>query len=145
MPYLSKPLEEYIADANRTTFLIAQIESPEALEQAEQIAAVEGVDILMLGPGDFSILSGVPGQLDAPCVQEAKQRIAAAARRAGKHWGCPVGSVEQARELMEMGARVVFYQADILIIKAGLEQIQREMAALGFGFDNRLGLPGGPE
>jgi 4-hydroxy-2-oxoheptanedioate aldolase len=141
-PYLTMPVDAYVAEANRQTFIIIQIESPQSLERVDEIAAVDGVDILMLGPGDFSIFSGCPGRFDDPRVVEAKQRIAAAAQRAGKQWGCPVGSVAQAEELMEMGARVIFYQADIVMIKAGLEQIQREMAPLGFAFDNRVGAQG---
>lgn len=135
MPYLTMPIDRYVAEANRQTFLIVQIESPQALEQVDEIAAVDGVDILLLGPGDFSILSGFPGRMDDRRVLEAKRKIAAAARRAGKNWGCPAGSVEQAQELLEMGARLVCYQADILMIKSGLEQVQREMAPLGFTFD----------
>ncbi len=141
-PYLAMPVEQYVAEANRQTFIIVQIESPETLERVDEIAAVDGVDILMLGPGDFSILSGCPGRMDDPRVMEAKRTIAAAAQRAGKHWGCPVGSIEQAGELMEMGARVIFYKADIVMLKVGLEQIQRDMSPLGFTFDNRIGPQG---
>ncbi|NOX55608.1 MAG: aldolase [Planctomycetes bacterium] len=137
-PYLSMPLADYIVEANRQTFLIVQIETPEALERVEEIAAVDGVDILLFGPGDFSILSGIPGQMDHERIREAKQRIAEAARSAGKHWGYPVGSVQEAQELLEMGGRFICYQADIVMIKNGLEQVQREMAPLGFTFDNRL-------
>lgn len=139
MPYLTMPVDEYVAEANRQTFVIVQIESPEALEQVDEIAAVDGVDILMLGPGDFSILSEIPGQFGHERVKEAKRKISEAARRAGKHWGCPAGTIEQTKELMDMGARVMFYQADILMIKAGLEQVQRDMSPLGFTFDNQVG------
>ena len=141
-PYLSMPVDQYVAEANRQTFVIVQIEMPQALERVDEIAAVDGVDVLMLGPADFSILSGIPGQFDHPQVHEAKQRIAGAARRAGKHWGCPAPTVEEARRLLEMGARVIFYQADIVMVKTGLEQIQREMSPLGLTFDNRLGTQG---
>lgn len=137
-PYLAMPLDEYIAEANQQTFLIVQIETPEALERADEIAAVDGVDVLMLGPGDFSILSGIPGQFDHPRLREAKRTIAEATARAGKHWACPAGSVEQARELIDMGSRLIFYQADIVMIKTGLERIQQEMSDLGFTFENRL-------
>ncbi len=141
MPYLTMPIDQYVAEANRQTFVITQIESPEALQRVDEIAAVDGVDILLLGPGDFSILSGVPGQMNDPRILDAKRKIAAAASRAGKDWGCPAGSVQQAEELLEMGARLICYQADILMIKSGLEQIQQEMSPLGFTFDNQIGSP----
>jgi 4-hydroxy-2-oxoheptanedioate aldolase len=137
-PYLMMPVAEYVAEANRQTFIMIQIESPEALERADEIAAVDGVDILFLGPGDYSILSGFPGRFDDERILEAKRKVARAARNAGKDWGCPVGSVQQAEQLMELGARLICYQADIVMIKNGLEQVQREMAPLGFTFDSHV-------
>ena len=138
VPYLSMPLDEYVEEANRQTFVIVQIESPEAVDKVDEIAAVEGVDILMFGPADFSILAGIPGQFDHDRVQEARRKIARAATRAGKYWGCPAGTVEQAQEFLAMGALAIFHQADIVLIKNGLEEVQRQMSPLGFTFDNRL-------
>ena len=60
-PYMMMPMEEYLRKANEETLLIAQIESPEALENVEAIAQVPGIDILFLGPGDYSIRLGIPG------------------------------------------------------------------------------------
>ncbi|MEC8305932.1 MAG: aldolase/citrate lyase family protein, partial [Planctomycetota bacterium] len=57
-PYMMMPMEEYLRKANEETLLIAQIESPEALENVEAIAQVPGIDILFLGPGDYSIRLG---------------------------------------------------------------------------------------
>jgi len=138
MPYLAMPIDEYVAEANRQTFVVIQIESQQALREAEAIAAVEGVDVLMLGPADFSILSGIPGQFDHPLVQEAKHAIARAAAKAGKSWGCPSGSVHETRELLAAGARFICHQADIVMVKNGLEQIRRDFAPLGFTFEGQL-------
>lgn len=137
-PYLAMPLEEYLPAANRETFVVIQIEQQHALEEVDKIAAVEGVDVVFLGPGDFSILSGVPGQFDHPIIQDAMQRIADAAAKAGKHWGCPAFSVEHTQKLLDMGARFLAYSADIVMIKNGLEQTRREFAPLGFTFDDQL-------
>jgi 4-hydroxy-2-oxoheptanedioate aldolase len=138
MPYCSMPLDQYIRAANEQTFVVIQIEDRHALENAQAIAEVEGVDALFFGPADFSILSGVPGQFDHPQVQGAIRHIAEAARRAGKHWGMPTGSVEQTQQLMELGARFLCHGADIVMIKNGLEQILRQFAPLGFTFAGRL-------
>ena len=62
-PYCSMPAPEYIAAANRETFIVVQIEQQKALEQVEEIAKVPGVDVVMLGPADFTVLSGIPGQI----------------------------------------------------------------------------------
>ena len=96
----------------------------------------------MLGPLDFSVLSGVPGQMDHPLVRDAQQRIAEVARRTGKHWACPGASPDETQRLLDMGARVIFHYADIVAVKTALERIQRDFAPLGFTFDNRLAVPG---
>jgi 4-hydroxy-2-oxoheptanedioate aldolase len=136
MPYCTMSVAEYIRQANAQTFIVIQIEDQNALENARAIAEVEGVDALFLGPADFSILGGFPGQFNDPRIQEAIARIADAAKRAGKHWGMPTGSVEQTKKLMDLGARFLCHGADIIMIKNGLEQIQRQMGPLGFTFAN---------
>ncbi len=138
MPYCTMPIDEYVRQANEETFIIAQIESPKALDQVDEIAAVDGVDIVMLGPADFSILSGIPGQFDHAKMDEARRKIAAAAKRHGKHWGCPSFGPEMTEQLLEMGARFICHMADIVLVKNGLEKIQRDFAPLGFTFENRL-------
>jgi 4-hydroxy-2-oxoheptanedioate aldolase len=135
MPYCSMRADEYTAMANRETFIIIQIEQPSALDHVEAIAKVPGVDLLLLGPADFSVLSGIPGQFDHPNIVAAKQRVAAAARNAGKHWATLASSKESVQNALELGARMVCYGADILMVKRGLEQIRAECSELGFSFD----------
>ena len=138
MPYLTMPLAEYLAEANRQTFIVIQIEQQHALDDVDRIAAVEGVDVLFLGPGDFSILSGIPGQFDHEIIHQATRKIADAARKAGKHWGCPSFSVEHTRQLLDLGARFICHGADLVMIKNGLEQVRRDFTPMGFSFDDRL-------
>jgi 4-hydroxy-2-oxoheptanedioate aldolase len=78
------PVAEYLQHSNRERVLILQIESPEALENVEQIAAVPGFDGLLFGPGEFSHLIGRAGQVDDPEVVAARRRVGAAARAHGK-------------------------------------------------------------
>lgn len=137
-PYCTMPAAPYVKQANDETFIVAQIESPEALANAEEIASVEGVDVLFLGPADFSQLSGVPGQFNHPLVQEAVQKVASAAQNAGKCWGMPSPSPERTRELMDMGARFIAHGADVIMVKNGLEAIRSAFGPLGFTFDASL-------
>jgi 4-hydroxy-2-oxoheptanedioate aldolase len=138
MPYCSMPLDRYLKEANEQTFILVQIEEESALNHVDEIAAVEGVDIIFLGPGDFSSLSGFPGQWDHPRLAQAAEQIAAAARRHGKAWGRPVFSVEDAQKCLAMGARFLTYCSDLTLIKTGLEQIQSNFKSSGFSFENRL-------
>ena len=144
MPYCSMPLASYVKQANEETFLVVQLEEQHAVDNAEEIAAVEGVDVIFLGPADFSSLSGFAGQMDHPRLAEATKHIAEAAKRAGKHWGRPVASAKEAQTYFEMGARFFAHHADILLVKQGWEQIQREFLAEGFSFENQLVPPSAP-
>jgi 4-hydroxy-2-oxoheptanedioate aldolase len=137
-PYCSAPMNEYLKTANEETIVIVQIESPKALENVEAIANVPGVDVLMFGPGDFSVLAGVPFQFDHAKIINARERIAKAAKNARIHWGTVSPSPEHTATLLELGARFICHGADILMVKRGLEQIQAAYAPLGFTFDNRL-------
>jgi len=77
--YCQIPVADYMAHSNSERLLIFQIESPEALENVEAIAAVPGYEMLLFGPGDFSHLTGKAGQVSAPEVVAARQRVGAAA------------------------------------------------------------------
>jgi 4-hydroxy-2-oxoheptanedioate aldolase len=137
MPYLLGSLEDYLPEANRQTFLVIQIEQPRTVPHIDAIGAVEGVDVLFVGPGDLSIQSGIPFQFDHPKIRAAMDRVAEAAEKHGKHWGCPSFSPQHTRELLAMGARFICYHADILMIKSGLEEIRREFAPMGFTFGDQ--------
>lgn len=138
MPYCTMPLDRYVREANEQTFVVVQLEDRDAVANARAIAEVEGVDVLFFGPGDFTVLSGIPGQFDHPLVDEAVRAVAAAAKAAGKHWGMPVGTPERAKQLLDMGARLLAYGADIIWLKNGLEETRRRFGPLGFTFDGRL-------
>ena len=127
VPFLLKPLDQYLEDANRETFLIVQIEDAKSLDRVEEIASVPGIDMLMLGPGDFSILSGIPGQFDHPLIQEAQHRVIEAAKSAGIHWAATCGSAAQAKKYAEQGAGLIFYGCDLVMVKQGFDRIKSEL------------------
>ena len=135
--YTTASLAEYLEHANRETFIIIQLEHDRAVNHAEAIAATPGVDAIMLGPGDYSLLEGFPGQHDHPRIADALKKMAAAAKNAGKCWALPVVDVEEAKNALEMGARLIFCGADIAIVKNGLERLKQQFSSLGFAFDAR--------
>lgn len=137
-PYCAMPMPKYLKAANEHTLLITQLESPTALDNAASIARVPGVDVLMIGPGDLSVIAGIPYQFDHPIIADAYLRVAAAARDAGICWGTVSGNPEHSKKLMDMGALFICHGADLIMVKQGMEQIQQRYASLGFTFDNRL-------
>lgn len=138
MPFCSMNAAEYVQQANQETFLCIQMEEQSAIDQAEAIGAIEGVDVLFLGPGDFSVLEGIPGQMNHPKVQKAIEKIAQAAKNTGKHWGLPGVPFERAHELLEMGARFLCSGNDLMSFKLALQDLQSKFSGLGFTFENTL-------
>ena len=136
--YTGIPMDEYVRDANEETFVVIQLEEPKAVEHAEAIAAVEGVDAIMLGPADFSVLSGIPGQFDHPSIEKSLNKIAQAAANTGKHWACTAADANRAKELLQRGAGMVLHNADICIVKKGLETMRDDFSKLGFQFQDNL-------
>jgi len=127
--FLADPLE-HLKHANHEVFLALQIEDVEAVECVEQIAAVEGVDLLFVGPADLSLSLGVPLQFQHPKMQAAIDRVASAAARAGKWWGIPTGTLQAAQSALDRGARLVTCGGDHLFLVQGFQNVFREFADL---------------
>lgn len=112
---------DYVAQANRETALIVQIESPEGVENSADIAAVEGVDIVFMGPGDLSLRLGCAPSLQEPKLRAALERMAEGCRRHGRPWGFPVGTIEDARTVIGMGAQFVNFGSEFFGVHSHLE------------------------
>ncbi len=136
VPYMLAPMEKYLRDANDQTFVLIQVEEPQAVDQADAIAATPGVDMLMLGPADFTVLTGIPGQFSHPTVTAAIEAVAKAAKNHGKHWAATCGTLEQAKRMIELGARLIFHGCDIVFVRNGLDQVRNAFAEeLGIKFN----------
>ncbi len=115
--YCAVPYTDYLAQANRERFLCLQIEDPEPLPDLDAIAALDGLDILFFGPGDFSQGIGAPGEWDHPDLVAARRRVVAAAAAHGKIAGT-VATPETVAELLALGYRFLNIGADVLALDA---------------------------
>ncbi len=101
---LAGSLSEYAQRANEEVMVIAHIEHVRAVENLDDLLAVDGIDVYYLGPEDLSNSLGIPGKSKDPkvvsLVEESIQRIAAA----GKVAGCIAADVPTARRYRELGA-----------------------------------------
>lgn len=105
--------KEYIKTANEERFVVVQIEDPEPLDELEEICALEGLDMIFFGPGDFSQGVGHPYDMGCPEVVEAKKRVADCARRHGKFAGT-TGGFGNFDELVDMGYTFISTGADVV-------------------------------
>lgn len=121
-------LAEHVAAANRDRWVSIQIETPEAVEVVDRIAATPGVDWLFVGPADLSVTLGVPGEYLHPKCIEALKRVAAAAKKAGKAWGILSRDAEHARKCRELGCQLFSIFGDVDFIRVGLETLEQRFA-----------------
>jgi len=118
-------------EANESTIILAQIESKEAVERIDEIAAVPGIDVLLIGPNDLSATFDVPGQCDHPDVVEAIRKVVAAGRRHGLASGTHVGSAAECRFWREEGMTFLACSSEAGMIAGGLAAARREFGAEG--------------
>jgi 4-hydroxy-2-oxoheptanedioate aldolase len=94
--------DEYVAWANKETFLTVQIETPEAVRNVDEIAAVEGVDVLFVGPGDLGLRLRQSGEMT---LDEAWEAVAAACKKHGKAFGGPTIGQDEMKKRHAQGAQ----------------------------------------
>jgi 2-keto-3-deoxy-L-rhamnonate aldolase RhmA len=112
----------YVEAMNKETALIVQLESPGAVRNAEEIAAVEGVDLIFIGPTDFTIRERHLPDDQRMTWEEALDRVAAAAKNAGKAWGAMPRNADHVRNLHSLGAQFIPYGIDLVLLINGLKQ-----------------------
>lgn len=125
--YRSFPAAEAYAAMNAATMLVVMLETVAALEHVEEIIAVDGVDMLLVGSNDMCNEMGITGQYDHPRLREAFARAIAAARAVGKHVG--IGGLASRNDLMtqfvQMGAHYVSTGNDMAFLQAACAQKAR--------------------
>ena len=115
--------DEYFASANAELVTIIQIECAEAVECVEEIAAVDGVDVLFVGPLDLSVSLGMPLQFDHPEFCAAMRRVVAAAASAGKAAGILIMDPGKLPKTIDEGFRFIALGSDAGILSDGLRQL----------------------
>lgn len=122
-----RPLAECLAEANESVLTAVMIESREAIEVADQIAAVEGVDVLVVGPADLSTEMGMPGQFDDPRFVAAVGRVIAAAEGAGKAAGIHFGATEPLGVWAGRGMRYLMCGNDVKMLASSSRAMAEEV------------------
>ena len=115
---------EYAERANREHFVAIQIETAGAVSEIDAIAAIDGVDLLFVGPADLSQSLGILGQPGHAKVWEAIGQVAAACRRHGKHWGTVPADPAFAERAYDEGCRMLTLSTDLVSLRRGIEATQ---------------------
>ena len=114
-----KDFNAYYAQSNDEILGVMQVESPEALLHLDEIAAMDGVDVLFIGPADLSMSLGIFGQFDHPLFVDAVNATIAAAERAGKATGILLFNPDDYARYFELGIRMIACGADATFVAEG--------------------------
>ena len=124
LDFVPTPVDEATKAINDATLLIVMLETEEAVENAEAMAAIDGIDALLFGTNDLTIEMGIPGQMGHPRVVKHYETAAAACKKHGKFLGMG-GIYDPAvmKDYMAMGARLILAGNDFpFLMKAAKEQ-----------------------
>lgn len=101
--YENVTMPQIMEHVNENTLVVMQIETKRALEMREELLAVPGIDVVMIGPADLSISLGVPGEFQHPIMVEAMEAIRDTCLRRGIAPGTQTRSLPQAKFWRERG------------------------------------------
>ncbi|MGP4033659.1 HpcH/HpaI aldolase family protein [Pseudarthrobacter sp. 1C304] len=116
-------VEDYLVNADSHTSLFVQIETKDGVLAAAEIAAVDGVDGVFVGPSDLAASMGLLGQQMHPEVQAAVLSTFASVRSAGKPVGVNIFDPSIARRYADAGASFMLVGADVAMLARGSEKL----------------------
>lgn len=119
---------DYRVESKANLLPIIQIESTEAVKNVDEIAAVDGVGVLFVGPMDLSTSLGIFRQYDHPLFIDALNKTLAAANKHNRAAGILLPSVETTRHYRDMGFRFITAGTDVLLLKTAATQLVKDLA-----------------
>ena len=120
-------LANYLDQANDSLLTVIQIEHVKAVENVQELAAVQGVDALFVGPYDLSMSMGIPGQVNDSSVQHAIAEVLAVCRDAGKIPGIFGLTPASVSPYVEMGFTLVGLGVDAVFFSEAASQALRQV------------------
>ena len=118
---------DYLKRAGGETCVIVQIETPQALQNLEAIAAVDGVDCIFVGPGDLAASMGLIGEIGHPQVQAHLKGAAQTCARLSKPCGIVMGQAEAVNQCIEVGYSYVAVASDLGMLMARAAEMLAKM------------------
>ena len=126
-PQFEGGMKGYMAFANENTLMIPQCETRECVEIVEDIASMEGIGGLFIGPMDLSINLGVPGDFEAPVFKKAVEKTVRACRENGKLCMGFAGNPDLVRSYVESGFSSIAYGLDVMMMKSAYDSALAEI------------------
>ena len=130
--FLERGHADVAATVNPHITGVFQVESPESVAAADALAAIEGVDVLFVGPADLSHSMGIPGRFSEPAFTDALDAVVAAARRHGKSAGILLSDASFVPAYHDRGFTFLGIGSDAgWVVNTARSQVAAARAALG--------------
>lgn len=120
--------DEYYAKANANLVTVVQVETAETINNLDEIAAVDGVDVLFVGPLDLSISLKKPKRFADPEYVEVLKKVGQAAKKAGKAAGILLPGVDLVQLVYDLGFTFVAVSSDGGMVNNGMRAVQKGLA-----------------
>ena len=115
--------QEYLETVSDNIFIICQVESEDAVRNIDEIAAVEGVDMILIGPFDLSASIGTPAQFDNQKHKALMEKAIDGAKAAEKYLGTTPYGKQTMIDLFEQGFHMVVCEADVGILRESARKL----------------------
>jgi len=125
-----KNFADYYAGSNDNILGVVQIETPEALNHLDEIASIDGVDVLFIGPADLTMSMGIFGQFDHPLFTDAVTATVTAAKKAGKAAGILIFNPDEYSRYHQMGVRMIACGADATFVAEGSRTMAAKLSSI---------------
>jgi 2-keto-3-deoxy-L-rhamnonate aldolase RhmA len=121
-----KNVSVFMKEANTQTITIAQIETAKGIRNVDTIAAIEGIDVLLVGPHDLALSLGHPEQLDCPKQNQAIEQVVTAAKKHGKIFGMHAG-IGLLKKWIPAGMELIMCSIDIDMLLNSMKGICQDV------------------
>lgn len=126
--YMAKPMDVHLRDSKGAAALVAQIEDKDALDNLDEILAVDGIDCIFIGRADLTVSLGFDTP-DAPQVVQVVEDICKAATAAGKRSGMFTSNIAELGHWRTLGASVFLLGSDHSFLMAGAKALASQVAS----------------
>ena len=127
LSFQTHTLKDATETINRETLIVVMLETPTAIDNAEEIASVPGIDALLIGTNDLTLEMGIPGELDHANIAAAYERVITACEKHNKFPGMGgVYSPDVMKTYISMGARLILAGNDVsFLLESARQQASR--------------------
>jgi 2-keto-3-deoxy-L-rhamnonate aldolase RhmA len=123
LDFQQKPIADVANEINKNMLIVIMLESPEAIDNVDSIAAVEGVDVILIGTNDLCMEMGIPGDYSNPRVKEAYSKVIQTCKKYGKTPGMGgVYNEELMSEYIKMGMEFILSGSDLSFMMQSASQ-----------------------